>query len=53
MSLRLPVDLAKWVDEQAEDLCNSRNGIVKLAITKLKAAQVAKATDEQPALKSA
>ena len=38
MSLRLPVDLANWVESQAKDLCNSKNGIVKLAVTKLKAA---------------
>jgi hypothetical protein len=38
MSLRLPVDLAQFVERQAIEMCNSRNGIVRLALVKFREA---------------
>jgi hypothetical protein len=38
MSLRLPPDLVEFVERQAVEQCNSRNGIIRLAIVKFREA---------------
>lgn len=49
ITVRLPEDLAEFVERMAKEACNTRSGIIKLAVVKLRQAVEAEAATKAAA----